>query len=50
MNTTTMASEFDLDRRSVLAELNTYGVTPFSPNGEDYVALYLREDVRTSMF
>ena len=50
MTTTTMAAEFGLDRRSVVAKLKAYGIAPFSPNGEDYGSLYLREDVRASMF
>jgi hypothetical protein len=50
MTTTTMAAEFGLDRRSVVAKLNAYGIAPFSPNGEDYGSLYLREDVRAPMF
>ena len=41
----TMAKEFDEDRREILSKLNAAGIAPFSPNVEDYGQLYLRSEV-----
>lgn len=49
MTLTTMATETGEDRRSLLAKLKAAGITPFAPEGEDYGALYLRQDVKGTL-
>ncbi|MCE6950130.1 hypothetical protein LAZ29_04250, partial [Cereibacter sphaeroides] len=43
--TTTLAAEWGEHRNTVIARLEAAGVSRFSPDGADYGALYLREDM-----
>lgn len=45
MSPTTIGQEFGLHRNTVRAVLKTHDVSPFSPDGEDYGSVYLREEV-----
>lgn len=45
MTASTMEREFGLHKRTLLAKLKATHVKPFAPNGQDFGALYLREDV-----
>lgn len=45
MTPTTMGQEFGLHRNTVRAVLKAHDVSPFSPDGQDYGAIYLRDEV-----
>ena len=45
MTLTTMGQEFGLHRNTIRAVLKAHDVQPFSPDGEDYGAIYLRGKV-----
>ena len=41
----TMALEYGIDRRALLARIKSSEIRPFKPNDQDYGHLYLRKDV-----
>jgi hypothetical protein len=45
LTSTTMEREFGVHKISLLAKLKEAGVRPFAPSGQNFLALYRREDV-----
>jgi len=45
LTTTTIGQEFGLHRNTIRTALKLHDVSPFSPDGQDYGAVYLRKEV-----
>ncbi|MFT6119485.1 MAG: hypothetical protein ACJAXK_001433 [Yoonia sp.] len=48
MTSTTMSKEFGEHRNSINSRLEAGGVKPFSPGGEDFGTVYLRQDINAA--